>query len=57
MTIRELIALSEMSQTQFAKHFGIPLRTLQNWLGGTNHCPPYLLSLIEYRIKKEQESR
>lgn len=57
MTIRELIALSEMSQTQFAKYFGIPLRSVQNWVGGKSQCPQYLLSLLEYKIKKEKENR
>lgn len=56
MTIHELITLSEMNQTQFSKHFGIPLRSIQNWIGGKSQCPQYVLSLLEYRIKKEKES-
>ena len=53
MTFKELRQLSGMNQTQFAKYFAIPYRTVQNWELGTRHCPEYLIALMQYRLKKE----
>lgn len=36
-----------MSQTEFSKHFGIPLRTLQDWEQGRRNPPSYVLELIK----------
>ncbi len=49
-TIREL---SGMSRTQFAKYFGIPYRTLQDWELGNRKCPKYLLALMVHKLRKE----
>lgn len=38
---RELISESGMSQTRFAERFMIPLRTVQNWVGGKRNMPRY----------------
>lgn len=53
MTIKELRTLSGMTQQQFGEYFGIPHRTIQNWEGGQNKCPDYLLRLIRYRLENE----
>lgn len=54
MSIRELIAAAGMTQAGFAKYFDIPLRTLENWCGGSRACKEYdkimfaeLLGIIE----------
>lgn len=54
MTIRDLRTLSGMTQQAFADYFGIPKRTVENWEGGKNRCPEYLLRLMEYKLKKEK---
>ncbi len=36
-----------MSQSQFANHFGIPIRTLQEWEQGRRKPPEYLLELLK----------
>lgn len=41
ITPRELISESGMSQTRFAERFMIPLRTVQNWVGGKRNMPRY----------------
>jgi DNA-binding transcriptional regulator YiaG len=53
MEFKELLERSGMSTTDFAKYFGIPRRTVQNWKLGLAKCPEYLLNLIEYKLKKE----
>lgn len=41
MTAAELVKASGMSQTKFAARFMIPLRTVQNWVGGQRTMPRY----------------
>ena len=53
MNIKSLIEASEMSQTKFAQHLGIPLRTVQNWATNKNKCPDWTTSLIEFRLRAE----
>ncbi len=55
MNIKELRKKAKMTQKAFAEYFGIPHRTVQNWEGGQNQCPQYLLDLIEYKLKKEDK--
>lgn len=53
MTIKELRAATGMSQKAFGEYFGIPQRTIENWEGGQRKCQPYLLELMQYKLKKE----
>ena len=53
MTIKELRTASGMTQQQFSEYFNIPKRTIENWEGGKNKCPEYLLELIRYKLEKE----
>ena len=42
-----------LTQQEFSKAYGVPLRTLQNWELGVNVPPAYVLDLLEFRIKHE----
>ena len=42
-----------LTQQEFSKAYGVPLRTLQNWELGVNIPPSYVLDLLEFRIKHE----
>lgn len=55
MTIKKLRAATGMSQKAFGEYFGIPHRTIQNWEGGQNKCPEYLLELMRYKLEKENK--
>ena len=59
MSYQELLtkALSETGMTQkaFAEYFGIPVRTLQDWLAGKRKMPDYLLRLMLYKLKIEKK--
>ena len=53
MEFKELLEKSKMNLKQFSEYFGIPYRTVQDWKLGARKCPDYLLSLIQYKIEKE----
>lgn len=44
-TLRELLAQHYLSQADFARSFGVPLRTVQNWCLGARPCPAYILAM------------
>lgn len=44
-SIRELIGRCGLTQSAFARHFNIPLRTVQGWCLGERDCPPYLITM------------
>ncbi|MBQ9885818.1 MAG: transcriptional regulator [Lachnospiraceae bacterium] len=43
-----------LNRTAFAKMFGIPIRTVEDWESGRRKMPNYLLRLIAYRINIEK---
>lgn len=53
MTYKELRKESGMNQTEFARYFNIPRRTVQNWDLEIRECPTYLIELMEYKLKNE----
>lgn len=54
MNIFELRTITKLSQSQFAKKYNIPVRTLQKWEQGASNPPAYLISLIKDDISNEQ---
>lgn len=46
LSMKELISLTGLSQTAFAKGAGIPLRTVQDWCGEKRACPSYVRFLL-----------
>ena len=44
-TIPGLIAKYCLTQSGFARYFGIPLRTVQSWCLGERECPPYVVAM------------
>ena len=47
MTIKDLCLKHSISQSALARRYGIPLRTVQNWCGGINTPPEYLVKMID----------
>ncbi len=43
----------DMTQQEFSKAYGVPIRTLQSWEMGERVPPAYVLDLLEFRIKYE----
>lgn len=40
-----------ISQTAFAKEYGVPIRTVQNWCLGTTNPSPWLIPWIIEKIR------
>lgn len=53
--MKEIRALTGLSQVKFANKYGIPRRTYENWESGTARCPEYLINLLEFAVKSEYE--
>lgn len=53
MTIKEIRSLTGLSQQKFGDKYKIPLRTIQNWEGGVNTPPDYVISLLERAVKED----
>lgn len=51
--IKELRKQTKMSQQQFARYFGLPLRTLQGWEQSRRKPPDYLVELLKRIWKLE----
>lgn len=49
---KKLLKKSGLSQTAFAKEFGIPLRTIQNWMAGVRKPADYVENLINYKLEQ-----
>lgn len=52
--IKKLRELTGLNKKGFAEHFGIPLRTVEEWEAGRRTPPEYIPRLIEYQIKYEK---
>jgi DNA-binding transcriptional regulator YiaG len=46
MTIKEICEKYNISQTELARRFGIPLRTVQGWYLGERKPPVYVPGMI-----------
>ena len=44
-----------LNRKQFAEHFQIPLRTVEEWEAGRRKPPEYIPRLIKYQIMYEQQ--
>lgn len=52
-SFKELQELSKINQSQFAKKFNIPLRTLQDWIAERRLLPSYVKQFIGYILVQE----
>lgn len=54
LTIKEIRTQTGLSQSKFAKHLGIPVKTIQSWEQGLRQPPDYIINLIERVLKYEK---
>ena len=45
---------TELNRKAFAEHFGIPLRTVEEWEAGRRTPPEHVPRLIKYQIEYEK---
>ena len=55
MDIKELIQSTGWTIKQFALYFGIPQRTVENWIYRKGSCPSYMVELMKYKLFKEEK--
>ena len=53
-TVKDICKEYGYNQTELAKRFGIPLRTVQNWHGGQRAPAPYVVPMMEEILRREQ---
>jgi len=53
-TIKELCTEYGMGQTELARRFGIPVRTIQNWHAGVRNPPGYVVNMMDELLKAEE---
>ncbi len=58
MTIKQIRAISGLSQVKFGQKYGIPRRTIESWecdMGNPNFrpCPDYVRRLLERVVKED----
>lgn len=53
MMVKRLREKTGLNLTKFSEKYKIPYRTLQNWERGTNECPYYVYSLLEFRVNAD----
>lgn len=55
--LREARAKTGLNRREFAEHFEIPIRTVEDWEAGKRKMPDYLLRLILYKLKMDEMQR
>lgn len=52
-TIPGLLETYGLSQTNFARYFDIPLRTVQDWCRGEHKCPQYVATMAAEILSRD----
>lgn len=53
MTIKEIRALTGLSQPKFCQKYHIPLNTFVRWEQGKREPPDYLVELLEFKVRED----
>lgn len=53
MSFADIRRASGMTQKEFSEYLHIPRRTIENWDDGQRVPPPYVLELIEFKLRAE----
>ena len=51
--IRGILWASNLSQSQFALRYEVPLRSIENWVGEVTKCPKYVLRLLGRAVAED----
>ena len=52
-TIKDICTEYGLGQTDLARRFGIPIRTVQNWYAGVRIPPEYVVSMMDELLRIE----
>lgn len=53
MTIKEIIALTGLSQVKFCEKYHIPLNAFARWEQGKREPPDYLVELLKFKVRED----
>lgn len=53
MTIKEIRALTGLTQKQFAEKYHITFSSIRNWESGHRTCPDYVAELLEFKVRED----
>lgn len=56
MTIKEIRALTGLSQPKFCQKYHIPLNTFVRWEQGKREPPDYVVELLEFRVREDMKN-
>lgn len=54
-SVSELFDASGMPMSSFGSFFGVPSRTMQDWIYGASPCPQYVVDLMAYKLEHENK--
>ena len=54
-SVNKIISDSGLSQSEFSRKTGIPLRTVQHWVEGTRSPASWVINLLRFWVDKQQE--
>lgn len=57
MKMKSIRGLTGLSQERFGRRYQIPKRTIQNWELGLNEPAPYLIELLEFKVKCDETAK
>lgn len=52
--INKLVAMTGLTQFEFARRYGIPLRTVENWCSDTRKAPVYVNAMLAFIVFFEE---
>lgn len=55
MIIKEIRALTGLSQPKFCQKYHIPLNTFIRWEQGKREPPDYLVELLEFKVREDMK--
>jgi DNA-binding transcriptional regulator YiaG len=54
MSVKKIRATTDMSQSEFANYFGIPVRTIQKWERNGSVPPEYIPKMMQRILELEK---
>lgn len=57
VTVKDILSAYSLTQSEFSRMLGIPLRTVQGWCLGERKPPAWTLPLFEIAIKYNLEHK
>ena len=57
LSVKEIRAITGLSQARFGEKYEIPLRTIQDWEAGVRKPPVYVLKMLERVVLEDMSEK